>query len=125
MMKKLNIGSCCGEIDPGIKGLIDAMNQTGYIQTFVSCEGHKKDDNPYVGFACRTSQIKKLCKILNKVMKSLDIFLELNIILPETVLNCQDDMPKGYLSLDLTFMVSTNKVKIQAFKMLEDCFKEV
>jgi len=28
------------EIDPGIKPLVDALNQTGLVHTFSSCEGH-------------------------------------------------------------------------------------
>jgi hypothetical protein len=127
----LKLGKCKGAIDPGIKDLIESMNRTGYLQTVCSCEGHQdRDEEPYVSFVCRATDINYLCKALNEAEQiAEDQGLELTFILAmvydKEIINCQESIPEGYLSLDLQFVMDEDiwEIKGQIFKILESCFK--
>jgi hypothetical protein len=128
---KLKLGACKGPIDPGIKNLIAAMNKTGYLQTICSCEGHQdREEEPYVSFVCRATDINQLCKVLNEAEQKaaedqgLVLTFNLSIVYDKDIINCQESIPEGYLSLDLQFYIDEDmwETKGQVFKILEDCF---
>ncbi len=53
------------DLDKNAAGLVEAMNRTGWIQIFMSCEGHLDPDRcrmPYVYFLCRVEKIDLLCE---------------------------------------------------------------
>jgi hypothetical protein len=127
----LKLGKCKGAIDPGIKDLIESMNKTGYLQTVCSCEGHQdRDEEPFVSFVCRATEINRLCKVLNEAEQvaeeqGLVFTFMLAIVYDKDIINCQDSIPEGYLSLDLQFDTDDDiwEIKGQIFKILESCFK--
>jgi hypothetical protein len=127
----LKLGKCKGAIDPGIKGLIAVMNGTGYLQTICSCEGHQESDEvPYVSFVCRSNDINRLCQTLNEAEQiagdeGLVLAFNLSIVYDKEIINCQESIPDGYLSLDLLFDTDDDiwKNKDQIFKILAICFK--
>jgi hypothetical protein len=41
-------------IEPGIRPLVDALNETGLLETFSSCEGHFGEENSTGDFSDRT-----------------------------------------------------------------------
>ncbi|MBU4501114.1 MAG: hypothetical protein KKA79_00865 [Nanoarchaeota archaeon] len=103
-------------IDEQIKPLIDIMNNSGWIKTFSSCEGHHGDevfDEVYVGFYCKANKIKLLCKILNTIEKKLGkiptmmkLFLQFS---KEWPYGNQVEAPEGYLALELCFWKGDNR----------------
>jgi hypothetical protein len=126
----LKLGRCKGPIDPGIKGLITAMNGTGYLQTICSCEGHQeRDETPYVSFVCRATDINQLCKVLNEAEsvaenEGLVLAFILSVVHNKDIINCQESIPDGYLSLDLQFDTDDDiwVAKERVFKILTGCF---
>ncbi len=120
-------------IDLQIKNLIEAMNRTGFIKTFCSCEGHEEEEPATVSFIMRYDRLNKLGKILNKANKKAEksgILLDcvLKIVYYNEVLNCQEDLPEDFLSLELIldileFEEPIWEAKKEVFAILEACFK--
>lgn len=53
------------EIDPKVKPLVDAMNETGFIETFASCQGHVLHSKPpYVAFKASVEVSAEIQKLL-------------------------------------------------------------
>lgn len=120
-----------GKIDHNIGPVVDAMNETGYIETIASCEGHIDHEiynSPYVKFFCSTSGINALSGILNKVYRKFDEgYLILHIIFDEEINVCQHDAPKGYLCLQINFCLyapENMEDKLTLFKLIEKEFRQ-
>lgn len=56
-------------VDLKIKVLVDAMNETGRIETIGSCEGHRSDalKSPYVHFRCDVETAAEISRTLRAV----------------------------------------------------------
>lgn len=58
----------CAPAEPRIKPLVDAMNNTGLVQTIASCEGHFwRTSDPYVSFRCMPTVAEALANALDQI----------------------------------------------------------
>ncbi len=94
-------------IDPGIKPLVDAMNNSGWVITVSSCEGHDGSD-PYVAFYCRADKINLLCNIMDDVEHELFPLVVFNCCLvhDSEVHGSQRDAPAGWVALHMQCKLS-------------------
>lgn len=56
-----------GEIEPGIKPLVDSMNRTQVMRTLASCQGHINGKPPYVYFKASVAVAAALEKSLREL----------------------------------------------------------
>jgi len=99
------------EIDEKIRPLVEAMNNTGWIKTVSSCEGHpgyEYHDTAYVACFVKGSMLKKLSKILNVVSQDIEennLLLDVDVtwVYCDEVYGSQEEAPRGYISLDMKF----------------------
>lgn len=93
-----------GDIDEGIKALIDSMNSTGWIKTISSCEGHN-GEIPYVAFYCRANRINFLTRVLDTVEHDFFpmVMFECCLVHESEICGCQGDAPAGWMALHLKF----------------------
>ena len=53
-------------VDAKIKPLVDALNATGVVETYASCQGHaRRRSDPYVAFRCEVDVAARLDKTLH------------------------------------------------------------
>lgn len=119
------------KIDEEILPLIEAMNNTGFIETFSSCEGHPDSEHskrPYVAFFCKSDNIPSICNILNDIEGGAEdyaVAFDLGIIHEPLLIESQLDTEKGLLALHLRIMARRAADKRHAFKLLTDRFIEL
>lgn len=127
------------KIDKQILPLIVAMNSTGWIETFSSCQGHPKAKGqerkcfpkPYIAFYCESSKVNELCKILNQIetvatdtKRDRYICFDLGIIHSNEVCGCQGDAKKGWLALNLNIETKSAANKRRTFIQLAKLFEQ-
>jgi hypothetical protein len=124
----VNIIGKTDKLDKLILPLVEAMNATGWIETVSSCQGHPKSEHhqkPYIAFYCKSSMIKRLCRMLNQVETRMDewIWLDLFIVHSDNVNGCQEDAKRGWLALHLGINVDTPRAKRRAIELMTEGFK--
>lgn len=129
-------------LDIGIAPLVHAMNETGWIMTYSSCEGHSTGCKyPNVSFWCKADKVI----IINEIIERLK--LEFNKQYPEfiklrTNITCEnqylewksflwfefntDEIDKGgWTSLNMMIRSYDPTKKSKVIKQMTNCFKDV
>ena len=123
-------------IDDNILPLVQAMNETGWIRTVSSCQGHddkgKEFESPHVAFFVKSDCINELAKVLDRAEKEtideVDAFIRCKLVFSEEIANSQADAPDGWIAFCLDFEPLferfTEEKRIEAIKILTEEFEK-